>query len=166
MSSKEFQDAIVELYQGEVIGEVFFNDMCVNFEAPGQRRKIASLLQLETETKARLRPLVVGLGIDPTELETSRELGHKFAEDLRKLSWMETMERLRDVVQKYVVRYREILESSPVEYRAIVASMVLHEQALLRFAELEIMGESDRSLDDVNAQLHWPLTSPMGLGNI
>jgi len=159
MSLDEFQDAVVELYQGEVMGEVLFNDMLTNFDDSHQRHKIASLLQLETETKARLRPLVVGLGIHPAELEKSRQVGHKFAEGLRDLSWVESMERLRDVVRQYVLRYREILAKAPSEYQAPVASMVLHEQALLRFTELELTGEVERSLDDVNAQLHWPLTN-------
>jgi hypothetical protein len=51
---------MVELYQGEVLGEVLFDHMLSYFEEPDKQYKISVMLQLETETKARLR-----LHIDP-----------------------------------------------------------------------------------------------------
>jgi hypothetical protein len=35
--------------------------------------------------------------------------------------------------------------------------MVVHESAFHRFAELELVGETENSLVDVVAELHWPL---------
>ena len=160
MASDEFRDAVIELYQGEILGEVLFEDMLAFYDEPSHAHKIASLLQLETETKARLRPLVLRLGIDPAELEASRESGHKFAENLKGLNWKTAMAQLRDGVRPYAERYREIIGIAPREYQAIAASMVSHEEALLRFTELEVAGETERSLDPVNAQLHWPLPAP------
>ena len=160
MPSNEFRDAVIELYQGEVLGEVLFEDMLAFYDDASHVHKIASLLQLETETKARLRPLVLSLGIDPAELEESRQAGHKFAEDLKGLDWEAAMARLHDGVRPYAERYREIVAIAPREYQTVAASMVSHEQALLRFTELEVAGETERSLDAVNAQLHWPLPAP------
>ena len=87
MSLEEFQDAVGEFYQGEVVGGVFCNDMLANFDR------------------------------------------------------------------------------APVEYRAVVALIMLREQALLRFARFEIIGETEYSLRDVNAQLRWPRPIPVRLGN-
>ncbi len=160
MASDEFRNGVIELYQGEILGEVLFEDMLQYFDEPHHKYKIASLLQLESETKARLRPLVLRLGIDPAELEESHHAGHQFAASLKGLNWAETMEKLRDGVQPYVDRYTEIVAISPPEHQAVAASMVSHERSLIRFAELELAGETERSLDDVNAQLHWPLPVP------
>ena len=157
MPSDEFRNAVNEMYQGEVLGEVLFDDMLAFYDEPSHKHKIASLLQLETETKARLRPFVVRLGFDPAELEASRQAGHEFADNLKGLEWADAMARLRDGVRPYVERYSEILATAPREYQAVAASMVSHEQALYHFTELEVAGEAERSLDDVNAQMHWPL---------
>lgn len=160
MPSNEFRDAVIELYQGEILGEVLFEDMLAFYDEPSHAHKIASLLQLETETKARLRPLVLSLGIDPAELEASRQDGHKFAENLKGLDWETAMSKLHDGVKPYAERYREIVDIAPREHKAVAASMVSHEKALLRFTELEAAGDTERSLDDVNTQLHWPLPAP------
>jgi len=38
--------------------------------------------------------------------------------------------------------------------------MVVHEAAIARFAQLELAGEAERSLDDVIAQLKYLLPAP------
>ena len=53
-----------ELYQGEVIGEVIFDRMLSFYKEPEIYYKIAVMLQLETETKARLRPTLMQLNMD------------------------------------------------------------------------------------------------------
>ena len=76
----------MEMYQGEIIGEVLFNRMLAFYDDPLQRYKVSVMLQLETETKARLRPVIMRLGLDPAESEESRRAGHKFAESLAGLN--------------------------------------------------------------------------------
>ena len=58
MNRSDYLKAISEhFYQGEVLGEAFFA-ACVALESDaGRRRKWTALLQLESETKARLRGL-------------------------------------------------------------------------------------------------------------
>ena len=62
MSDEVFRQALDELYQGEIIGEVILDQMLSFFSEPEFKYKIAVLLQLETETKARLRPTLMRLG--------------------------------------------------------------------------------------------------------
>jgi hypothetical protein len=51
MTSDTFRQGMVELYQGEVLGEVLFDHMLSYFEEPDKKYKISVMLQLETETK-------------------------------------------------------------------------------------------------------------------
>ncbi len=161
MSLDDFKQGVEELYQGEVMGEVIFNRLLACHDDPVQRYKIATLLQLETETKARLRPVVMSLGLDPVELEASRQAGQEMAAGLEGLGWDDLMAQIRDAVEPFVVRYREIEATAPPEYREAARSMVVHEQALFRFAELEASGDASGSLDDIIVQLNHPLPRPL-----
>ncbi len=160
MSLDEFKKGVMEMYQGEVIGEVLANRMLAFYDDPLQRYKVSVALQLETETKARLRPVIMSLGLDPTELEESRRAGHEFANSLEGLDWNEAMAHLRDGIKPFVDRYIEVETMAPAEYRETAHSMVVHEQSFYRFAALEATGNTTNSLDDVVAQLAYQLPTP------
>ncbi|MHC5064050.1 MAG: hypothetical protein ACYTG5_08755 [Planctomycetota bacterium] len=157
MSPDEFREVVDDYYQGEVGGEAFFDTILGFYDAADQRHKLATLLQLESETKARLRPLVLRLGGDPRELESARAKGRELAMPLEGLDWQEGMAEMREVIRPFMEKYRGRVAEVPPEYRSVAASMASHEDALFRFAELEMSGDGEGSLDDVNAQLHWPL---------
>tara|TARA_Y100000588_G_scaffold12157_1_gene13211 strand:+ start:467 stop:919 length:453 start_codon:yes stop_codon:yes gene_type:complete len=150
----------MEMYQGEILGEALFDRMLAFYEDPNHNHKIATMLQLESETVTRLRPALMELGLDLSEAEKSRTAGIKWADSLRGLSWNEFMVSLRDALQPYIDHYSEITAQAPPRFAAIAESMVLHEKSLKRFAELEIAGDSEHSLDDIIAQLHHPLPKP------
>lgn len=160
MTSDAFKQGLSDMYQGEVIGEVALNEMLSWFDEPVKRYKIAVILQLESETKARLRPALMALGIDITEQEESRETGRQFAAALSGLEWKEAMAALRDGVRPYLDSYREIAAAAPAAWHEIAQSMVVHEQSLHDFAEMEAAGDTQHSLDAVNAQLAYPLPKP------
>ena len=67
------------------------------------------------------------------------------------------MEHLATVVVPYVKRYRQIAATAPTEYKEVAESMVVHEQSVQDFAELEAAGQGARSLDVVEKQLIFPL---------
>ena len=157
MSLKEFKTGFSELYQGEVVGEVVFSRLLERFGSANQRYKLGSLLQLETEAKARLRPGVMELGLDLVELDESRNKGNEFYRTLEGVDWKAAMEHLATGVEPFVRRYRQIAELAPPEYTELADSMVVHEQSIQDYAELEAAGEGDRSLDDVVKQLIFPL---------
>ena len=157
MSREGFAKGLMEFYQGEVIGEVAFNRMLAQFTDPTHRYKVGVMLQLETETKARLRPPMIELGLDLAEAEASRRSGDELADALEGMSWGDAMVALREGLRPYVERYREIAAEAPAPYRELAESMVVHEESLFHFAELEIAGETEKSLDAIVAQLVFPL---------
>ena len=61
MNDEAFQHGLIELYQGERVGEIILDQMLSLFTEPEMKYKIAVILQLETETKARLRPTLMKL---------------------------------------------------------------------------------------------------------
>jgi hypothetical protein len=157
MSVKDFKSGFSEMYQGEVIGEVLFSRLLGRFDTANQRYKLGSLLQLETETKARLRPAAMQLRLDLIELDESRNEGEEFYRTFEGMDWKAAMTHLAIVVEPYVKRYRQIAELAPSEYKELADSMVVHEQSIQCAAKLEAAGEGKRSIDDVVKQLIFPL---------
>ncbi len=157
MSLAEFKEGFKEEYQGEVIGEVFFDGLLKRFDSPQHRYKLATLLQLETETKARLRPTALELGVELAELDGYRKLGHDFVESCEGMDWKGLMAYLGPLVEPYVKKFIGFAEIAPPEYKDVADSMVVHETAILTFANLEASGDTEHSLDDVIKQLKFPM---------
>jgi hypothetical protein len=152
---------LVELFDGEILGEVFFDKMLSQFDQPHQQYKLATMLQLETETKARLRCLMFSLGLDLRESQAAREQALELAASFEGVSWEQFLSSLNEILQPFVARYTELAEQAPAEHAQTYHSMVAHEQSLLTFTELELEGKLEQSLDAVISQLIYPLPRPV-----
>ena len=160
MFMDEFRRGLSEMYQGELVGQAFFSEVTKRYEDPDHRYKLATLLQLETETAARLRPAVLELGLELSYLDEYRRMCEEFLKACEGMDWARFMVFFEEAVGPFVERYAEIAEMAPPEYRDLAESMVAHERAIQTFARLECSGDSERSIDDV-VQL---LDSPLGGG--
>lgn len=161
MSTEPFEVGLQELYQGEIIGEVVFDALLAEFDEPDQRYKLATVLQLETETKARLRPAMMQLGLNVAEDEESRLAGKHLATLVKGMAWKDAMTVLRDAVEPYLARYQSIADNAPKAHQALAQSMVVHELSVYDFLAEESAGESagknEGTLDAVIKQLASPL---------
>lgn len=157
MTIEEFLDCLVGYYQTEIRGEAFFEAMLKKFEDPDHLYKVGSILQLETETKARLRPAILELGGSVEELESSREAGRNRAESISAGNWEEFVALLNKVGQPLTNRQREVSEVAPPPYRELALSMKVHGESIQNFTERELVGEGAHSIDEVVAQLKFPL---------
>ena len=160
MNRAEYLGAVNEfMYQGEVLGEAVFN-LYLGLEENAERRyKLATLLQLESETKVRLRPFMTQLGLSIAQ-EDVRDRIAEFAQAYRSKSWRQHMEELAGIANFFLEKFREIEDAAPADEREVAHSMVVHESALNKFAQLELAGDSNNSLNDVIAQLQYPLPPP------
>ncbi len=160
MTRAEYLKAVVEImYQGEVLGEALLN-CYVTLEQDAQRRyKWGTILQLETETKARLRPFLTGLGLSIAQNDVGSRI-NDLAKTFAAKSWRQHMEELVRITDFYVQKFREIESAAPDHEREVAHSMVVHETAIKRFGELELAGDAANSLNDVIAQLQYPLAKP------
>ena len=160
-SSAPHLAALQEFYQGEILGEAMFDAMLQSASNESERYKIALMLQLETETKARLRPHLAAQGLPLQEDPQMRPSGERFARELQQATWSEKMRALaQSLSQTWLPRYRELTATLPPSLRAIGESMVAHEQALLEMAQREARGESHRSDEPVRDLLAHPLPRP------
>jgi len=160
MNRTEYLNAVNEfMYQGEVLGEAIL--ACyVSLEQNAERRyKWGTILQLETETKARLRPFLTRLGLSIAQEDTGERIAN-FAKTFPAKSWPDHMNELVGITGFYVEKFRAIESAAPDSEREVARSMVVHETTIKRFAELELAGDSANSLNDVIAQLRYPLVKP------
>ena len=160
MSLEEYKVGLSEQYQGEVIGEVVINCLLPVFRSPREQYLLGTVLQLETETKARLRPVAAQLGIDIIEAAESREAGFAFRKLVDGLDWHDSMKVFAEALIPYVNRYQKILDIAPPEYKQIAEMMVVHERSIQQLWEREALGEGDSAIDEINGQLLFPLPSP------
>jgi hypothetical protein len=152
---------LAELYQGEVIGEVFFDGLMASLADARERYVVGCMLQLETETKARLRPHVLRNGLPLAEDAAARAEGLALASAMAPMNWSGKMQALfSELDTKYVPRYKEIDAGAPQALREVTASMVEHETALRETARREMIGETHHSVDPVVTLLRYPLPKP------
>jgi hypothetical protein len=161
MDRAEYLSATGEFfYQGEQIGEAVSSYFVTREKDPVRRYKWATLLQLETETKARLRPFLMRLGLGVEQTDISVQVAG-FAEAASGKSWRGQMQDVADITDFYLEKFRAIEAAAPEgEEREMARVMVAHETTINNFAKRELAGDSVASEADMVAQLHWPLPPP------
>lgn len=165
-SSYSYTDGLVAFYGGEIIGEAIYSGLLECANDPFERLKLAHLLQLETETKAWLRPHMILAGLSIAEPSESRETGLKFVAALAKLDWPGKMKALVDLVPESAQQYRAFAEAArdrgDAQQAAVCDFMVEHELGQAEFARLELEGaELFISLAPILRQSRYPL--PVGV---
>lgn len=160
MSVPDQQHYLMELYQGEVFGEALFSRMLLCLDDARQRYVVATMLQFETETKARLRQAGARHGLDLAEDPAQRVAGERAAATLDSMSWQEKMRWLQTGIgEHYLPRYRQIAAVAVPEDAEITSYMVAHEAALFDVANRELTGQALASAEAIVTQLHFPLPS-------
>jgi hypothetical protein len=156
-----YPGCIRELYESEIFGEAVFLSLVAIAKNPREKYQLGSLLQLETETKARLRPFLFRHGISLDE--TTDLAGVAVATEFyQALSWPEFTEANIPIVQGFLSRFEAILELGPAADKNILQSMVDHEASILKWVTMESDGITNGSLEDVIAQLRYPLAVNQG----
>jgi hypothetical protein len=145
-----------ELYESEILGEALFLALVDVAKSPRDRYHFGTLLQLESETKARLRPLLFkhGVSLDETMDLSLVELA---VGAYKKMTSQEFAAVNVPVLEEFLARFDAIVKAGDEADREILESMVRHEAAIVRWATMERDGESDGSLDEIIAQLNYPL---------
>jgi hypothetical protein len=147
MEHDSYLAGIAELYSGEVIGEGLASRWLALAETPAQRWKLALFLQLESEAKVRLRPLLARHNLSLVEDESMRSAGIDAAEQFAGQAWTEAMQSLADLSRPYLMRYEALLQVASDGDIATVAFMVAHEQAVVSFAEKEARNDPSSTLE-------------------
>jgi hypothetical protein len=160
MTRDEYLNAVAEFfYGGEVMGEAFFADYLAREEDKLRRYKWGTLMQLETETKALLRPFLTGLGLGIEEPDVAARIAF-YADAYHDKTWRTHMEEIADITSFFLGKFRDIAVAAPEEEQATAHYMIAHETVIHDFARIELGGDVSGSLAGVVRQLRWPLPAP------
>jgi len=161
MTNAAYPKCVTELYGSEVLGEAVFLALLNCAKTEEQKYKFGTLLQLETETKARLRPLLVKYGLSLDEEDGAAQAAIAAA-DFEAGGWSSFVEGTLNIVHYFIGRFEQIETLGPPEDAETLHSMVIHERAIQNFLEAERDGKPRGSLRDVIALLQYPLPNPHG----
>jgi hypothetical protein len=156
MAEIDYPACLRELYESEIFGEALTLALIAVSKDDRERYHNGTLLQLETETKARLRPLLYKYGISLSE-EADLSPVPQLVSSYEGMTWREFMSITIPVVQQYLARFKQIAEAGPDEDQKYLQSMIRHEASILRWMEMEAEGETEGSLDAIIEQLQFPL---------
>src|SRR5271155_5710620 len=127
MNRDEYLKAVNQfLYQGEVLGEALLNCYVSLETDPIRKYKWATVMQLESETKVRLRPFMTQLGLSIAQ-DDVRDRIAEFAQGYTSKSWRQHMEELAGITNFFLEKFREIEGAAPDSEREAAHSMVVHE---------------------------------------
>ena len=161
MSDPVYPECVRELYESEIFGEAFSLALIKVATNERDQYQFGTLLQLETETKARLRPLLSKYNVSLAEDMELNGIAAAVAA-YKATSFPEFAAAMKPGVQGFLDQFREIERVGPVEDQKILHSMIRHESSILRWLEMESEGDSDGSLDAMIAELQYPLPAPQG----
>jgi hypothetical protein len=159
MSNADYPACINELYQSEVWGEKAFLALINIAKNEREKYHIGTVLQLETETKARLRPFMLTHGFELVEEPDGGTVDGIVTAYLEN-SWLDFLTGLTPLVDSVVARFKEIAAAGPAEDQDVLQSMVTHEESFVSWIEKETAGEGG-ALEAIISQLQYPLPAPV-----
>ncbi len=159
VSEDGYVTGIQALYDGEVRGEKLLLALYAAAKSPHDAWHFATILQLETETKARLRPLLIKHGMSPAETADLSDVPARVAGYVDQ-DWRAYAAASAAHLRVVLTRYEAIAIQAPPEDQAILQAVVRHEAALLTWARTEADGPSADSLAEIIAMLNFPAYRP------
>ncbi len=153
-----YPERILELHQSEVFGEGAMLALWKAAKNEREKYHFFCFLQMETETKARLRPLLIKYGFDLEEGTDPDQIqglvaGYQAAEYTDFLTGMKPM------IEDFMQRFKEIAAIGPEEDQEILQSMIPHEEAFIHWIDKELAGE-EGSMDAVLDISQYPIPKP------
>ena len=120
---------------------------------------VAVLMQLETETKTRFRPVLYAHGLTLKQTADLRQID-AVVSAYKTMAYRVFAELIRPRIEWFVVRYEAIAKLAPESARETAISMARHEHAILSWLEQESKCATTSSLDDMLAELEWLISVP------
>jgi hypothetical protein len=154
----DYRAGLQVLYDGEVMGERLSLALYAAARTPQAAEHFAAILQLETETKARLRPLLLKYGMNLAEAADLSGIPARLA-GYADQTWRDYTAATASRLTRVLRDYEAIAALGPPEDQPILQAVVAHEAALLEWARAEAAGETDQSLAAITGLLCFPPTA-------
>ena len=164
MVSEAYKECLIDIYRGEQVGEAIFETMLPWAKDNEQRYILGSLLQLETEGKAIIRPVLMKFGLSVAEIPETRAEGAAAAAGIEDQSWLDQFATMAKGIEKvFLPKYEElaklVTEEEDVEAYRLAKFMGEHERAIMQ-ASRNVAAGADDPLAPVNNLLRFPLIRP------
>ena len=152
MERDSYLDGIRSAWLGEQFGEVFFKALADRTEDDSMQLTWQTLANLENVTGKRMAAVLEAHG-EPAVTDEIIEVGDEILNQYAGASHLDSMMRMKDVVEKAIIRFEQILGAAPESDVPSVQFLVHHEQALLTFVDREIAGDHAHALEHVEKLL-------------
>jgi hypothetical protein len=147
------------LYESEVNGEAIYSALLKAAKSDRERYHLATLLQLETETKAWLQPLLFKHRVELTSPDIRPFLAAAVAL-YEENGWKGLMLGAQPIATRAIAEFEAIAAIGPDEDSAFLVGMVEHEKAIQSWITGELAGMGDASLESVILKLRHPIERP------
>jgi len=155
-----FKECLLEVYHAEQTGEIIFESMLKHAQNNEERFILGSMLQLETEAKAIMRPTLVDLGLPIEEEVSIRRQGIAIGESFKDIPFVEIIQNIKQSVKNiYLPQYEELetlITEEDAEHFKLARFMGDHERALLLSAE-NISNNCNEPMKPVTEMLRFPV---------
>lgn len=163
MVSDAFKKSLLNIYYGEQFGEAFYATLLADATDENECAILAALLQLETEGKAKVRPLLAKYGLPLHDNPATIQSGVEMAQNMAKEDWQTKFKMMSAIIKEQGLPEYEglIAKLSPDqddEAAAFAAFIGEHERLILQVCEnvVQSVPNPTAPLDDF---LHFPLGS-------
>jgi rubrerythrin len=152
MERDSYLDGIRSAWLGEQFGEVFFRALAGRTNDESMRSKWQALAELENVTGKRMAAILEAYG-EVAVTDENIEVGEEVLSQYADASHLDAMMRMKELVEKAIIRFDQLLAVAPESDVAAVQFLVRHEQALLTFVDREIGGDPAHALEAVEKLL-------------
>ena len=140
-----YEQGVHAAWVGEIQGELFFIALA-EAEAGARREKWETLAALERVTGQRMAAVLRARGVPLAPAAASGRLPAA-AREYAKRPFSEAVAAMRPILLDAIGRFEALLAQAPAAERKAMQFLVDHERAILRFVDLEAVGQGDASLD-------------------
>lgn len=152
MERDSYIEGIRGAWLGEQFGEAFFQALAVRANDQSMQSAWHTLAKLEHVTGNKMAAILEANGETAVRNDVI-EVGDEILNQYTQTSHRDSMLRMKDVLEKAIIRFDQLLAVAPEPDVPAVQFLVHHEQALLSFVDREIAGDHAHALDDVEQLL-------------
>ncbi len=151
----EYDDLLLDAYNGEVFGDAFFGALAHKQPDEERREKLKILQTVEARTATSLRRLITNAGLHP-DPSAPRQQAETLAAAVDPENWHGFLRGLLDALPQFLAKFERLKAIAPSPRDPALIALVNHEQAIERFAQLELDGDEKGSRKPLEDHLRRP----------
>jgi hypothetical protein len=156
VAENEYDTLLLDAYRGEVFGAALFAAMADAQPDEDRREKLKTLETVEARTATSLRRLLANRALHAGDPKVQQDQARELAAKLEPENWHEFLQSLKDALPEFLAKFERTREIAPNPSDPALTALVNHEQAIERFAELELAGDGKGALRTLEDHLRNP----------